>query len=305
MQKVFDSKMIYIIITSYGEPDLTIKSVESLLNQNIKQKYKIIVSDPFPKTEKILKQHFKNLKNRKIEFFLDPGEGKSYALNIILEKIYSKNTDDIIILTDGDVYVGKNSIKEILRAFENKKIGCVTGKPVSVNSRDTMFGFWSHLLFEGIHRVRKKLSDEKKFFECSGYLFAIRNGILQGFPLETSEDSIIPYLIWKKGYRIKYIPEAEVYVKNPDNLRDWIKQKIRNIKAHENLNKLAKDFPRTKSFFNEIKEGTLFALSYPKTLKEFSYTFLLFLARFYIYIKAFFDIKIKKKNYKDGWRAEN
>lgn len=292
--------MIYVIITSYGEPTSTIRAVKSFLHQQIKQK--IIVVDPFPKTELLLTAEFGD--NENVEFFLDPGEGKSYALNILLEKIYSKNTSDIIILTDGDVYVSENSVQRIIDAFQDEKVGCVTGKPVSLDDKRKMFGYWSHLLFEGINNVRKELSQKENFLECSGYLFAIRNGVLQGFPLDASEDSIIPYLFFKKGYTIKYLNEVEVYVSNPSNWKEWKKQKIRNIKGHENLNKLAKDMPRTKSFFNEVKKGTFFALSYPKTVKEQYWTFLLFGARFYIYLRAFYDIKLKKKKYEDGWRAE-
>jgi len=293
--------MIYIIITSYKDLGIT-KAVNSFLSQDIKEKYKIIVSDPFPETQEIIKKQFPNSFGKQVEFFLDPGEGKSYALNVILEQIYSQNTNDIIILTDGDVYVSKNSISAIMKAFEDKKLGCVTGKPVPLDSKKNMFGYWSHVVFSGIDKVREKLSDEGKFFECSGYLFAIRNGILQGFPLETSEDSIIPYLFWQKGYKIKYVPNAEVYVLNNYTWKSWLKQKIRNIKGHENLSLLVRDMPRTKSFWNEIKFGLLFALTYPKSIKEIFFTFTLFIARLYIYIKAFYDIKLKKKTYKDAFR---
>ena len=86
--------------------------------------------------------------------------------------------------------------------------------------------------------------------------------------------------------------------------RKWLKQKIRNIKGHENLSKLAPEMPRTKSFLSEVKEGTLFALSYPKSLKELYWTFSLFFARLYIYLKAFYDIKIKKKKYEDAFRTK-
>ena len=84
-------------------------------------------------------------------------------------------------------------------------------------------------------------------------------------------------------------------------MKDWVNQKVRNIKAHENLNKIAPDMPRTKSLFNEIKEGGLFALVFPRNIKEFFWTIQLYFARLYIYLKAFKDLK-KKKSYRDGWR---
>lgn len=291
--------MIDIIITSYNEPKSTLKAVQAFLNQGIKENFRIIVVDPFQEVGEFLE---KQVKSKHFAFFLDPGEGKSYALNLLFQEYSSKDKDDLFILTDGDVFVSPNSVKEIRNAFADKEIGCVTGKPVSIDSRNTKYGYWSHLLFSGIDKVRKKLSNQKKFFECSGYLFAIRKDVIFDFPLETSEDSIIPYLFWKKGYKIKYLPETEVYVKNPANWKDWLNQKIRNIKGHENLNKIAPDMPRTKSFFNEIKEGALFGITFPRNLKEFWWTIELYFARLYLYFKAFKELR-KKTGYSDGWRA--
>lgn len=292
--------MINIIITSYNEPKATERAVKSFLKQKIKDKIKITVVDPFPEVEKYLK---KNTKDKRVNFFLDPGEGKSYALNLLLEQLYSKNKDDFIIFSDGDVYVSDTSIKEIIEKFKDKNTGCVTGKPVSVDSRRNKYGFWANMAFAGIDKVRKKLSSEKKFFECSGYLFAMRNGVISQFPLETSEDSIIPYLFWKKGYGITYVEKAEVYVKNPGNWEDWLTQKIRNVKGHENLNEIAPDMPRTKTLFNEIKFGALFALSYPKNIREFFWTIEAFFARLYLYIRSFKELSEKMK-YADGWREK-
>ena len=289
--------MIHAIITSYNEPKATLRAVKTILGQ-LGKKDKITIVDPFPEVEEIL---MKEIKDKRVDFFLDPGEGKSYALNLLFQERGTGKTEDIWVLTDGDVYVSDNAIKEIKKAFKDKKVGCVTGHPVALNKNGSKFEYWSYVAFNGIDKTRKRLSDEKKFFECSGYLFAIRQGVISDFPLETSEDSIIPYLFWKKGYRIKYVGSAEVYVKNPDNWKDYLNQKVRNIKAHENLNKIVKGMPRTKSLFNEIKEGALFAMLQPRSFKELIWVIEFYFARLWIYIKAFIELKQKKK-YKDGWR---
>ncbi len=291
--------MIDIIISSYKEPKATLKAVNAFLNQKTKEEIKVTVVDPFPEVEEFLKKY---IKDKRFNFFLDPGEGKAYALNLLFQELNSNSSDDLFISTDGDVYASDNAIEEISKAFKDKKIGAVTAKPVSIDSRNTKYGYWSHLLFSGVDKARKRLSKEKRFFECSGYLFAIRKNIILDFPLETSEDSIIPYLFWKKGYKIKYLPSVEVYVKNPANWNDWVLQKIRNIKGHENLNKIAPNMPRTKSFFNEIKYGWYYLFTFPKNLKEFFWTIELFIARLYIYFKAFSELK--KKSYQDGWREK-
>lgn len=292
-------RMIDIIITSYNEPKSTLRAAQVFL-KNKRKDIRITVVDPFQEVEKFLK---KEIKDKRFVFYLDPGEGKSYALNLLFQEYASPNTNDFFILTDGDVIVSENAMKELEHAFKDTKIGCITGKPVAVDSTETKYGYWAHIAFRGIDRVRRELSAQRKFFECSGYLFAMRKGIITDFPLETSEDSIIPYLFWKKGYTIGYVPEAEVYVKNPSIWNDWLAQKVRNIKAHENLNKIAPDLPRTKSLANEIKWGALFALRQPRTLKQVWWTLELYFARLYLYLKAFKELR-KKKIYEDGWRGQ-
>src|SRR3989344_391727 len=111
--------MINIIITSYKEPNSTKKAVEAFLSQKTKEKFKIIIVDPFLEVEEFIK---KNIKDKRVEFFLDPGEGKSYALNLLLEMLYSENKQDLLIFTDGDVYVSDNAINEISSLFKQEQI---------------------------------------------------------------------------------------------------------------------------------------------------------------------------------------
>ena len=129
--------MIDIIITSYNEPNATLRAVNSFLHQKIKGDFRITVVDPFPKVGEFLK---KKIKSKNFTFFLDPGEGKSYALNLLFQEYASKDNNDIFILTDGDVYVSENSVKEIEKAFDSPEIGCVTGKPVPLDSRKDKYG---------------------------------------------------------------------------------------------------------------------------------------------------------------------
>lgn len=295
--------MINIIITSYGE----LKSIEicinSLLEQRIPKQFTIIVADPFTETKWMIEEKFSNVK--KVKYFEDEDKGKSNALNMLLEKLYSKNKNDIFIFTDGDVYFGNNSVEEILKKFEDPKVGCVCGKPTSLNPRNKMLGYWSHAAFDEMNKTRKKLAENKKFFEVSGYLFAIRNGIIKSFPVGASEDNIIPSLIWKSGYKIEYAEKAEVYVKNPSNFKEWVTQKKRNIKGHLELkNIIGTSKERKNTVTEETIRGIKFLLSYPKNLKEFIWFIGMAFARLYAWILAIYETYILKKRYSDGWRAE-
>jgi len=293
--------MITIIITSYKEPKATLRAVNAFLSQKIKEDLKVVVVDPFKDTEKFLK---KNVKDKRFEFILDPGEGKPFAMNMIFETFFSENKKEIIIFTDGDVYVSSNSLTEIIRAFKDQKVGAITGKPVPTNSPNTKFGYWAKISYDGIDKVRKKLDTNNMFMQCSGYLFAIRNGIVKETQPDVPEDCYIPYIVWKEKYIIKYVSKAEVFVQYPSNWNDWVSQRVRTIKAHENIPKIIPDMPRTKSFFNEIKEGLIFSLIHPRNLKESYWLIQLYFARLYIYYKSYRDAKTKKE-FDPAWRDDS
>jgi len=291
--------MLNIIITAYGEPKSTEKAVRVFLEQNIKEKYRIIVVDPFPEVEEFILNKF--IEHPQVEFFSDPGKGKSYALNLLLEKIYTGKEDDIIISSDGDVRVSENAVKSILEKFRDDKAGVVCGRSVSIDDRKKMYGYWSHLLMGEMNKTRKKL-DKKGFFIASGYLFAFRN-IIKRFPAGASEDNVLPIIFWNKGYKISYAEDAEVYVKNPGNFKDWIIQKKRNLKGHEALKQIFNKLPkRENTFFEEAFRGLRVAFSYPRNLKEFFWTWVLMFSRLYIWFLVFYELKFKKEKYRDGWR---
>ena len=87
--------MIYVIITSYNEPKSTERAVNAFLQQKIPGEYKIIVIDPFQEAKEYIESAFKNNKN--VEFVLDEGEGKAYALNLLISQYFSENKNDFFI----------------------------------------------------------------------------------------------------------------------------------------------------------------------------------------------------------------
>ena len=288
--------MISIVINSFKESGTIGKAIEAIINQEIKEDYELIISTPDEETIKIVKKYQK--KNKQIKIFKDPGKGKSYAINLLLPKLKG----DILIFTDGDVYLSENAINYVVKEFKDKNAGCVTGRPMPIETKNTQYGFWANFLFDAAHDLRKKLSENGEFLECSGYLEAYKNGVITEFPVDVGEDTIIPHMFWDKGYKIKYAQNALVFVKNVDNWNDWVKQKTRTTKSHEIIKRHInnKKFPRMKTFFNEAG-GIYYLFTYPKSLKEYYWTVKLILARFYMWIKVFYETKILNKHYYDNW----
>lgn len=288
--------MISIIITAFKEPDTIGKAIKAFTTQEIKQDYELIVMAP--DNETLLEAKKYKDKNSKIKLIRDPGKGKSYAINKLLPKLKG----EILLFTDGDVFVSENSVNNILDEFKDLEIGCVTGRPIPMEDKSTKYGYWANFLFHSAHKMRLNSKNENKFLECSGYLWAFRNNVIKEFPLDVAEDTIVPYLFTEKEYKIGYAENAFVYVKNVDNWEEWLSQKIRTSRAHETLDKYVdtSKTPRSKTFTNEAL-GVFSLFTYPRSLKQLSWSFQLLLARFYMWFLVFKEVYVKKQEHKDGW----
>ncbi len=279
--------MISIIITAFREEKTIGKTINSILNQDLKDS-EIIVIAPDRDT-------LNEAKKYKVKTIKDPGKGKPTALNIAFEKAKG----DILILTDGDVFIEKDSLKSLIKYFEDKNVGAVSGHPVPLNERNNFFGYFSHFLTHMADKLRKKLVSENKFIVCSGYLYAIRNKIEKMPGNILSDDAYISKIIHDKGYEIKYSENSIVYVKYPDNLKDWIKQKRRSTGGYEQLRKLfGKKVMRS---FGQEASGIFEVIIYPKNIKEFLWAPFLIFLRLYLWIKIFIDLKIRKLSFEKTW----
>lgn len=296
--------MISIIATAYEDPKTTKECLKRILHQKgLKEKFELIASSPDEPTKKVIMDYKK--KYPKIVKYVrqEYGSGKNRHMN----KILKIAKGEILIWTDGNKLMGEDSIRLLLEPFKDKKVGIVGGQPTSMNDRNTMMGYWSHLLTYSASRVKEMRMKKENFIEHSAPIMAFRRGLIEEIPLDVAEDAIISYTIFSKGYKNVYVPESKLLVKFPTNFPDWVKQKLRSIKAHEALNKyVGKNDVKMKSFKNEVFYGLVLSLGYPKNLQEFYWTILLYFARFYIWIRAFYEIKIKGEGYNPDWsRSES
>ncbi len=147
---------------------------------------------------------------------------------------------------------------------------------------------------------REEKNSKKQFFEGSGYLLAVRKKLLDKIPINTlSDDAVISKMVYDKGYQIKYLPSAKVFVNYPTNFADWMIQKKRSTGGY--TRDRVEIRYGNRSFLKEAIKGIKLFFSYPKSLKEYYYLSILFLARIYLWIIIFIDLKIKRKKSRDIW----
>jgi cellulose synthase/poly-beta-1,6-N-acetylglucosamine synthase-like glycosyltransferase len=275
-----------IIITTANEPKLAEDCMINLINQIASPDISLLVVAPDKETEDICKKWG-------IAYLKDEGKGKIAAMNAAFNQVDS----DIIIWTDGDCIV--ENVHPLIESLENPETGAAGGRVVPLESRGAKWGFFHHFLTAAAHDARKRRADKGQFVELSGYLWGFKKNLIDKIPYESAEDSVVPLIIYNKGYKVAYVPESRVYTKGPSGVDDWVQQKSRTIKAHEKLSTYQKDTKLMKTMKNEIFEGTIFALGYKiKSLKEMIWLVELFPLRLYIWNKS-----KSMPAYKDGWAA--
>lgn len=306
--------MISVIIASFKEPNSIgrcISSIASKKYSGITSPFEIIQVSPDAPTLKAGKKEAYKLKLSKKQFIqiIDPKKGKPYALKMA----FKKAKGDIIILTDGDTYFEKGSVAQLIKPFENKKVGGVSGRPVSRDDIDSKYGYWGHLLSDSAHDRRIKQSmcleeevyyvSDKKFFPMSGYIMAMRNLDLKIPSDVLSDDAYISYTIRNMEKEIAYAPKAICYVKYPTNFKDYLKQKVRSLGGFTQLKRMGifKRDKQSRSFWIEL-QYSWFVIKYAKNIKQLWWSILLFPTRLITWIAIFWERVILRKGMpKGGW----
>ena len=134
----------------------------------------------------------------------------------------------IVIFSDGNTMLGKESIRRIVNMFSDPKVGCVSGeKRIYQKDKDAAAGT------EGIYwkyesTLKKWDAELYSVVGAAGELFAIRTDLFQHVEKDTLlDDFIISLRVAMKGYTIQYDPEAYAIETSSANVKEELKRKIR------------------------------------------------------------------------------
>ena len=296
--------MITVGMAVFNEGKTIGKVLENLLSQTYPEAFEIlIVGGGSDETSHIIQDYAERFKNIR---FIEEKErkGKPAAINEILKSARGQ----IIVIADGDVFPAKNAIMNLLQPFKDESVGATCGKIVPVNDRNKLLGFWGHFLCWAAHRKRLYDDQSTQFFALSGSLCAFRRGIVKSIPLDSlADDAELGLLIKLKDYRIKYTPDARVYIKYPQTLSDFLIQKRRIFAGF--LQICDRYGVEERSLSMEVKGeflgGLTGGLSFCRGVKELWFFLLLGVIRPLAWFLARYDYKmnkIKRKSLLEIWK---
>jgi cellulose synthase/poly-beta-1,6-N-acetylglucosamine synthase-like glycosyltransferase len=231
-QKYFPN--VTLMIMTYNEE----KTIAKKLNNSFqidypKNKLEILIVDSASKdktqtfVKKVIKEFYLKNPNEEttIKLIQQPKrEGKASGINFGIEHTHG----EIIIITDGNAMMSKNSIRNIVRHFDDPKVGGVCGRFEARDMHNSSVGVGGNIYWRIERMLRTGESNLDSCIHMSGEITAFRKGVIDKVDTkQLSEDFEMTISIRKKGLRIIYEPYAIAYEPAPTNVEDLKTQKKR------------------------------------------------------------------------------
>jgi cellulose synthase/poly-beta-1,6-N-acetylglucosamine synthase-like glycosyltransferase len=135
----------------------------------------------------------------------------------------------IVIFSDANTFLGKDSIMRIVSLFRDPKVGCVSGEKRIFNpDSDSASGSGEGIYWKYESLLKKWDSELYSVVGAAGELFAIRTSLWQEVEPDTLlDDFVISLRVAMAGYTIKYDPEAYAIETASANTKEELKRKTR------------------------------------------------------------------------------
>ncbi len=214
---------VTLLVAAYNEEDFVQKKIENTLSLNYPQHklHQMWCTDGSDdQTPNILARY------ADVEVLHKPERaGKIAAMNRAVKFVKTP----IVIFSDANTLLGKESIRKIAEMFHNPKTGCVSGEKRIFNDASEAASAAGEGLYWKYESTLKRWDAELfSAVGAAGELFAIRTELFNEVEPDTLlDDFIISLRVAMQGYKIDYDPEAYAIETASANVKEELKRKIR------------------------------------------------------------------------------
>ncbi|MGK0446489.1 MAG: cellulose synthase/poly-beta-1,6-N-acetylglucosamine synthase-like glycosyltransferase [Polaribacter sp.] len=238
---------VTLFIAAYNEKDYVAEKMKNTLSLDYpKEKLNIVwVTDGSDDGTPDLLKGYPNT----TVHHLDERNGKIGAMNRGMDFVKTP----IVVFSDANTNLGKESIRRIVNLFSYPTVGCVSGeKRIIEKETDIASGAGEGIYWKYESTLKKWDAELYSVVGAAGELFAIKTSLYRHVEKDTLlDDFIISLRIAQEGYTIQYDPEAYAIETASANVKEELKRKVRisagGIQA----------VVRLRSLLNIFKYGTL------------------------------------------------
>ncbi len=234
MGLVSPAPLVSIIVPAFNEEVNSIRTIESLLQQDYPNMQVVFVDDGSKdNTFSIVQQQFAG--NEKVKVYTKANGGKASALNTGIE--YAEG--DYIVCIDADTQLKKDALSLLMRKFfvlnerdgKHQVVGAVAGN-VKVGNEINMITKWQSIEYITSQNFDRRAFD---YLNCitviPGALGGFRKDAVVksgGFTSDTlAEDCDLTMRLHRNGYIIRNCNDAISYTEAPETMRQFMKQRFR------------------------------------------------------------------------------
>jgi len=220
----FEPTVVLLIVAYNEEREIEAKVRNSLELDYPEDKLSIIVASDGSKdaTNEIVRR-FVGQRVRLFDF--SPNRGKIAALNEAMQHIDS----EIVILSDANVMYDRQSVRKLVRWFNDPGVGAVSGKVVLLND-DLSYGESESLYYRIEHYIQHKEGETGCLVGADGAMYAIRRRLFSPPPVDTIlDDFVISMQIAVQGKMVLHECEALGFEKNQLEIGGEFRRKVRII----------------------------------------------------------------------------
>jgi peptidoglycan-N-acetylglucosamine deacetylase len=215
-----------VLIPAHNEAKVIAETIRHILASDYPNLEVIVVDDGSKDdTPEVVRTTFAG--DSRVRLITMTNGGKAAALNRGL----AEARGSVVVALDADTYFSSDSIRKLVRWFEDAEVGAVAGN-AKVGNRVNIITRWQALEYITSQSLeRRMLASLGCITVVPGAIGAWRREALQklgGFPSDTlAEDQDLTIALLKAGYKVLYDSTAIAWTEAPDTVSDLIKQRFR------------------------------------------------------------------------------
>ncbi|MDD4362108.1 MAG: glycosyltransferase family 2 protein [Bacteroidales bacterium] len=151
--------------------------------------------------------------------------GKIAAMNRAMAYV----TTPLVVFSDANTMLGRESLLRIARMFENPRTGCVSGeKRIFTDKEGAASSAGEGIYWKYESKLKSWDAELNSVVGAAGELFAIRTDLYRPVEPDTLlDDFVISLRVAMQGYKIDYDPEAYAIEHASANVGEELKRKVR------------------------------------------------------------------------------
>lgn len=218
---------VTVMVVAHNEENVILNKLMNLSELDYpKDKIEFLVSSDNSNdmTNRIVEDYISNNKEIKIQLYkVKKRKGKTNAQNEAQKLVKT----EILIMTDANSMLKKDSVKELVSSFSSEEISYVTGRLIYINSNENKTADLENTYWDLDIKIREIESNIQTITAGNGALYACRNKDYFDFNPIKSHDSSMPLYYGLNKKRAIANHDAIAYEKAGENVKDEFNRKVR------------------------------------------------------------------------------